>query len=452
MEVLSKMSVDDICTVLSIISDIPAGNCASYQMQIRRQNISGQVLSVCDLDKLRSELQMSFGDWQLFNTCILYLREIETNINESSRSRRSRSACDSKSPTGSAGISPTFHYPQILVPQSQFVLCKDQPQLRGKNMFDVPVLVQQVSRESATHYNRQNADRTTSDFSFGSGTDEMELVWHRDDQLNSIRGPQEHPAPQLSAIAKGSNRVCPTAPPIACGLSKSSYDLRPSLSTHQRSDGNAHGDGRRLVGRAKQRLSAVQIPTNQPSSSATSDQKFQMLPAYIPKGTEASGFIPLWCPTLSCVGEVRQPQSHPSQKGHSESSGSSESSVSFDGTYDFPSDYPSGAHQHGYTARQCPATCPHHHHNRQRRRRRQRRISRSRKSPRHCSSRKNSEGRCSQKGAEGCTCELLLYDKERGGGRDRNGNPWTSRSPHKLSSPDLSEIEGMTSSWWWRCD
>ncbi len=474
MAVLSKMSVDDICTLLAAISDLPAGNCASYQMQIRRQNISGQVLSVCDLEKLRTELQMSFGDWQLFNTCVLYLRGIEANIMESHRARSSHTASfvgDMKSPQGSLNVSSPYPYPQIIVPQSQFVFCNDQTQNRGKNMFDVPVLVQQVSRESASHANRQNADRTTSDFSFGSGTDEMELAWRRDVQPDSLKGPQStRPAPTTPSSARSkrsSGGREPTARQVPIWvdssgrpLSKSSYDLRASTTTPRKTGGNTSSmssGGKRSKSsrkRAKPSLPTVPPPLLH-SASTASDQMVQMVPAYIPKGPDSSGFIPLWYPTLPCVGEVKQPTAHqPTHQENRENDDdfiSGSSSVSVDGTYDFPSDYSSGdagAHQQSYSRRQGPASCPHSHHNRRRRRK----TSRSSKSSgrgqpaRRSSSRRSSVGRCSQKSAEGCTCDYFLYEEGRSGGRSSNGNPWTPRSPHKISSPDLSEIEAMTSS------
>ncbi|VDN40610.1 unnamed protein product, partial [Dibothriocephalus latus] len=50
---------------------------ALCQKQVRKLNISGAVLAVCNLSELRNELGLSFGDWQLFNAIIIHLRQLE---------------------------------------------------------------------------------------------------------------------------------------------------------------------------------------------------------------------------------------------------------------------------------------------------------------------------------------------------------------------------------------
>ncbi|VDL18746.1 unnamed protein product, partial [Hymenolepis diminuta] len=446
---LSKMNVDDICLLLSAISDLPPGNCSTYQMHVRRQNISGQVLSVCDLAKLRAELQMSFGDWQLFNTFIMYLRGVEAGIADRSRNSQTASfAGDVKSPHGSLAVSSPCPYSQVLVSHSPFVFCNEQSQSRGKNMFDVPVLVQPVQLESNVANLRQNTDRTTSDFSFGSGTDEFELAWRRDAKPDSLNGNSKYQQVRKEATSRHfSGHANPVWVESVNRLSKSTHDLR-TAGTLKRSQGHpssSKSDERRIE--RPPRRTDKQTQMFQTTSSAP-DHLVQMVPAYISRAPETSGMIPVWYPTLPCVGEANKPQQPPqTEEDYSPES----SSASMDGTYDFPSEYSSGdghsqQQRQSYRRQQCPPSCPHSHRERRRRRKSSRSSRSSNRTAQRSSSRRSSLGRCSQKSAEGCTCDYFLYQEGQSPRNSTVVNPWTTRSPRKISSPDLSDIEAMTSS------
>uniref|UniRef100_A0A8C1MKD6 Kinase D-interacting substrate 220b n=1 Tax=Cyprinus carpio TaxID=7962 RepID=A0A8C1MKD6_CYPCA len=45
-----------------------------------RANINGRVLSQCNIDELKKEMNMNFGDWQLFRTTVIELRHVESQI------------------------------------------------------------------------------------------------------------------------------------------------------------------------------------------------------------------------------------------------------------------------------------------------------------------------------------------------------------------------------------
>lgn len=47
-----------------------------YKANLLENNINGKVLACCDLNELKSELQMTFGDWQIFKNWILKQREL----------------------------------------------------------------------------------------------------------------------------------------------------------------------------------------------------------------------------------------------------------------------------------------------------------------------------------------------------------------------------------------
>lgn len=443
------MTVDDICLLLSAISDLPPGNCSAYQMQVRRQNINGQVLSVCDLAKLRSELQMSFGDWQLFNTFIMYLRNVEASIADRSRNSQTASfAGDLKSPHGSLAVSSPYPYSQVLVSHSPFVFCNEQSQGRGKNMFDVPVLVQSVPLDSNVSNLRQNTDRTMSDFSFGSGTDEFELAWRRDAKPDSLNGNSKYQQVRKDGPSRhSSGHANPVWVESVNRLSKSTYDLRDAKKPQVNHPSSSKSDERR-VDRPPRRTDKPSAQTFHATSSAP-DHLVHMVPAYLPRTPEAGGMIPVWYPTLPCVGESNKPQQ--TSPDAEEDYSSSSSSASMDGTYDFPSEYSSGDRHSRQSYRrtqqqQCPPTCPHSHRERRRRRKSSRSSRSSNRTAQRSSSRRSSLGRCSQKSAEICTCDYFMCQERQSPRSSTAANPWTSRPPRKISSPDLSDIEAMTSS------
>ncbi|VEL14030.1 unnamed protein product, partial [Protopolystoma xenopodis] len=74
---ISDLSVQEVCDLIGRISDISAEHASQYQARVLEHNINGLVLSVCQLDQLRRELDMTFGDWQLFSTLVSHLRRTE---------------------------------------------------------------------------------------------------------------------------------------------------------------------------------------------------------------------------------------------------------------------------------------------------------------------------------------------------------------------------------------
>uniref|UniRef100_A0A3Q0SDQ1 Kinase D-interacting substrate 220b n=1 Tax=Amphilophus citrinellus TaxID=61819 RepID=A0A3Q0SDQ1_AMPCI len=45
-----------------------------------RANVNGRVLSQCNIDELKKEMSMNFGDWQLFRATVLDMRHIESQV------------------------------------------------------------------------------------------------------------------------------------------------------------------------------------------------------------------------------------------------------------------------------------------------------------------------------------------------------------------------------------
>uniref|UniRef100_A0A3Q2Y5Y7 Kinase D interacting substrate 220 n=1 Tax=Hippocampus comes TaxID=109280 RepID=A0A3Q2Y5Y7_HIPCM len=63
---LSSMSTDAVCEFLKQIDGIDASMLRQYTATVKKANINGRVLAQCNLDELKKEMDMNFGDWQLF--------------------------------------------------------------------------------------------------------------------------------------------------------------------------------------------------------------------------------------------------------------------------------------------------------------------------------------------------------------------------------------------------
>ncbi|KAL8561546.1 hypothetical protein ACOMHN_024782 [Nucella lapillus] len=77
LEHWAKLDVSGVCSLLAALKGVTIDILAAYTKNVQENNISGLVLQNCDLDELRPVLEMRFGDWQLFKSAILSLREWE---------------------------------------------------------------------------------------------------------------------------------------------------------------------------------------------------------------------------------------------------------------------------------------------------------------------------------------------------------------------------------------
>ncbi|XP_009696872.1 PREDICTED: kinase D-interacting substrate of 220 kDa-like [Cariama cristata] len=74
---LSTMSVDAVCEKLKQIDGLDQSMLPQYSATIRKANINGRVLAQCNIDELKKEMSMNFGDWHLFRSMILEMRNSE---------------------------------------------------------------------------------------------------------------------------------------------------------------------------------------------------------------------------------------------------------------------------------------------------------------------------------------------------------------------------------------
>ncbi|XP_057716399.1 kinase D-interacting substrate of 220 kDa B isoform X4 [Corythoichthys intestinalis] len=75
---LSSMSTDAVCEFLKQIDGMDASMLRQYTSTVKKANINGRVLAQCNLDELKNEMEMNFGDWQLFRGMVMEQRHVES--------------------------------------------------------------------------------------------------------------------------------------------------------------------------------------------------------------------------------------------------------------------------------------------------------------------------------------------------------------------------------------
>uniref|UniRef100_A0A673LDJ6 Kinase D-interacting substrate of 220 kDa-like n=1 Tax=Sinocyclocheilus rhinocerous TaxID=307959 RepID=A0A673LDJ6_9TELE len=67
---LSSLSIDGVCEKLRQIQGLDSSMLEQYIGTIKKANVNGRVLSQCNLDELKKEMNMNFGDWHLFRSMV----------------------------------------------------------------------------------------------------------------------------------------------------------------------------------------------------------------------------------------------------------------------------------------------------------------------------------------------------------------------------------------------
>ncbi|XP_051242025.1 kinase D-interacting substrate of 220 kDa B isoform X5 [Dicentrarchus labrax] len=75
---LSSMNTEAVCERVKQIDGIDPSMLPQYASTIKKANINGRVLSQCNLDELKKEMEMNFGDWQLFRGTVMEQRHAES--------------------------------------------------------------------------------------------------------------------------------------------------------------------------------------------------------------------------------------------------------------------------------------------------------------------------------------------------------------------------------------
>uniref|UniRef100_A0A671K4Y1 Uncharacterized protein n=1 Tax=Sinocyclocheilus anshuiensis TaxID=1608454 RepID=A0A671K4Y1_9TELE len=77
---LSSLSIDSVCEKLRQIQGLDSSMLEQYIGTIKKANVNGRVLSQCNLDELKKEMNMNFGDWHLFRSMVLEQRHVENQL------------------------------------------------------------------------------------------------------------------------------------------------------------------------------------------------------------------------------------------------------------------------------------------------------------------------------------------------------------------------------------
>lgn len=77
---LSSMNTDMVCERLRVMEGIDQAMLAQYTATVKKANVNGRVLSQCNLDELKKEMNMNFGDWQLFRGIVMDMRYLESQV------------------------------------------------------------------------------------------------------------------------------------------------------------------------------------------------------------------------------------------------------------------------------------------------------------------------------------------------------------------------------------
>ncbi|CAL8315261.1 unnamed protein product [Merluccius merluccius] len=77
---LSSMTTEAVCERVRLVEGIDHSMLAQYTATIRKANVNGRVLTQCNIDELKKEMNMNFGDWQLFRATIVDMRIVESQV------------------------------------------------------------------------------------------------------------------------------------------------------------------------------------------------------------------------------------------------------------------------------------------------------------------------------------------------------------------------------------
>ncbi|XP_056151156.1 kinase D-interacting substrate of 220 kDa B [Lampris incognitus] len=104
---LSSMTTDAVCERVRQIEGIDQSMLAQYTATIKKANVNGRVLTQCNIDELKKEMNMNFGDWQLFRATVLDMRIVESQIiHEEAASEQGSTVEHRHSETGRRAVAP----------------------------------------------------------------------------------------------------------------------------------------------------------------------------------------------------------------------------------------------------------------------------------------------------------------------------------------------------------
>ncbi|XP_077367163.1 kinase D-interacting substrate of 220 kDa B isoform X3 [Festucalex cinctus] len=107
---LSAVTTEGVCERVRQIPGMDQAMLAAYTATIRKANANGRVLSQCNLDELKNEMNMNFGDWQLFRANVLEMRQAESQALYEEAASEQGSATPRAGHAPASDVSPVYSF------------------------------------------------------------------------------------------------------------------------------------------------------------------------------------------------------------------------------------------------------------------------------------------------------------------------------------------------------
>ncbi|XP_061097711.1 kinase D-interacting substrate of 220 kDa B isoform X5 [Conger conger] len=200
---LSSMNTDAVCDRVKQIDGIDQSMLTQYTATIKKANVNGRVLSQCNLDELKKEMSMNFGDWQLFRGAVMELRHVEAQVmHEGAGSEQGSSVAGHMDPARRSG--PPHHENPDASPMYSFNLSFEE--LSNVGLEEPP-------RHSANPPWTATTHRTPSMSSLNSQESSNDICKLTDKQQAEYRNAYQEYIAQMSGMeASGSVGEKPVQP------------------------------------------------------------------------------------------------------------------------------------------------------------------------------------------------------------------------------------------------
>ncbi|XP_061901171.1 kinase D-interacting substrate of 220 kDa B isoform X2 [Entelurus aequoreus] len=192
---LSSMTTDGVCERVRHIEGIDQSMLTAYTTTIGKANVNGRVLSQCNVDELKKEMNMNFGDWQLFRATVLEMRQIENQVlHEEAASEQGSIVAGLPEAGRRAGVPPrTGNAPNDMSPMYSFSLSFEELSTLGLD-------------EPPRHANAQwmvGPQRTSSMTSLNSQESSNDIVRLTDKQQAEYRDAYQEYIAQMAQLEVG---------------------------------------------------------------------------------------------------------------------------------------------------------------------------------------------------------------------------------------------------------
>ncbi|XP_068565260.1 kinase D-interacting substrate of 220 kDa B isoform X2 [Cebidichthys violaceus] len=223
---LSSMTTEAVCERVRLIDGIDQSMTGQYGATIRKANVNGRVLSQCNIDELKKEMSMNFGDWQLFRATVLDLRHIESQVLHEEAASEQGSAVGRPTEAGRRASAPS-HGGADASPMYSFNLSFEELSTVG---------LDEAQRQGATQW-MGGAHRTASMTSLNSQESSNDISRLTDRQQDEYRDAYQEYIAQMAQVEMGGAGERPIQPQPGQFMTSSTED--------KSKDGGGEQDGRK---------------------------------------------------------------------------------------------------------------------------------------------------------------------------------------------------------------